>query len=143
MDYDKLESLINKTDGVSQTSLAKEIGASHQKLIYQIKNQCLSIENLELIANFFEKPISYFFDMNPKYLAQNLKTNQVHAADKITNYIKSGPNCKKCPILDEMRHELEDAKRDKETFRTLLLALSKNITEQDNNAGNTKTNKTD
>lgn len=86
---DKIESLINKS-GNSKSGFAKIIGLTHTGLISGLKNSTLKIKSLIKIAEYFNKPIEYFFD---EKLSNEEKSS-------IINHDPTSPYIKKCENPD-------------------------------------------
>lgn len=112
MKFDALRTrqLIEKEHSLS--GFAKLIGTSHTGIIGGIKNSTLKIDTLIKIAEYFNKPIEYFFTSD----YENKHRPQESTEPKITTY--SCPDCiSKQKKIDEIESEL------KEITRKYILAL--------------------
>ena len=65
LNYNKIHSAIN-FDRTSKTKLAEYIGIAHTTLRSRLDRENLTPEDIEKIAEFFDKPIAYFFDKDGK-----------------------------------------------------------------------------
>jgi len=86
LNYNKIHSAIN-FDRTSKTKLAEYIGIAHTTLRSRLDRENLTPEDVEKIAEFFKKPIAYFFDKEGKEVG--------------VESIKGSIKCKECEKKDE------------------------------------------
>lgn len=65
LNYNKIHSIIN-FQRTAKTTLSKYMGIANSTLIDRLEKQNLTPDDVEKIADFFEKPIAYFFDREEK-----------------------------------------------------------------------------
>lgn len=69
MDYDKLWSMINKA-GLTKSASANIVGMSHTGFVYMMERKTMTVEALEKFANYFNVPISSFFESGSEIASQ-------------------------------------------------------------------------
>ena len=95
LDYSKIKHLQTKY-GLSDRAMAKKIGMSNTGYTKMIRNHSCSVETLVHIAEFFKKPLLYFFEGDTENYSEN--------PDNILNC----PECNKKNFrIDELKMELD------------------------------------
>lgn len=61
LNYSKIESLINSKD-LKMVKVSKAIGLNNSTFDYKMKNHSLSPDDLLNLSDFFNKPLTWFFD---------------------------------------------------------------------------------
>jgi transcriptional regulator with XRE-family HTH domain len=114
MDYNKVWSLINK-ENLSKRAAAKIANMSPGGFNPMMENKTMSVKTLELLASYFKKPISYFFE------------EEILVVEDSKNSYSS---CRKCAERDGMIKLLEKQAQDREK---LISRLYKEIGSLKNN----------
>lgn len=94
MDYSKL-SVLRSQNKTSREELAGVLKVTPYGLDKMIRNQTMTVKNLEKIAEFFGVRISYFFDQEPEEGNKGKKRSQS----------KEGCNCEKLEGMVEFLKE--------------------------------------
>lgn len=68
LNINKIESLINKEES-NASIVSKNTGINYQTLKSKLKSGFWSAEEVEILADYFKKPITYFFDKEESNLA--------------------------------------------------------------------------
>lgn len=121
LNYNKIHSIIN-FQRTAKTTLSKYMGIANSTLIDRLDKQNLTPDDVEKIADFFEKPIAYFFDREEKeqkpYKEPEQKIDAVNEGCTDCEKLRAD-KMKLLEKLDELndkyRHLLETAMVKKET----------------------------
>jgi transcriptional regulator with XRE-family HTH domain len=100
LNYNKIHSAIN-FDRTSKRSLAKYLGVGESTLRSRLGKENLTPDDVEKIAEFFSKPIAYFFDKEEKEAIK----------DKGEVAIKCKECEKKDKEIEQLRKELIEIQR--------------------------------
>lgn len=95
----KIESLINFGDS-NPSVVSKHTGINYQTLKSKLKSGVWLAEEVEMLANYFKKPITYFFEEDEE--------NSVNEPE-VTTY-----SCPDCIQKEKEKKDLEEKLRDKE-----------------------------
>jgi transcriptional regulator with XRE-family HTH domain len=99
-----------KEIGLTKKTLYEGMGVTPQGYDAMIKNDSISAQNIQKISNIFGVSVSYFYDT-----IDEPKIQRASFADE---------------IISELRKQVEDLKRDKEFFKSLLLGKLEQIDEK-------------
>jgi transcriptional regulator with XRE-family HTH domain len=99
---EKIDSL-RKQNGFSKEQVYEAAGMTRQGFEIAIKNNTLSIDKIEKLANFFSIEPAYFFS------SENEKQNNLHEKNKNENNFAQ-------MLIDELKKRVESVERHNETL---------------------------
>jgi hypothetical protein len=103
---------------VKKTELAKFLNVARNTLDdYLSENTYMTTDTLELVADFFKVPVSYFFDENSDKIVQSGKNNQVGKVNVINE-----DAAQRIEFLERLLEEKERILEEKE--RTIKILMS-------------------
>jgi len=106
LNYNKILSAIN-FERVPKTTIANILGIGESTFRSRLDRKNLTPDDVEKIADYFGKPIGYFFDREEKDVA----------GEPAAAY-KNGDVCQLCKQKDK---QIEELKSDKEFLKEMLL----------------------
>jgi hypothetical protein len=92
LNVNKIESLINSEEN-TRAIVSRATGINYQTLVSKIKTGSWSANDVEAIADFFKKPIAYFFDREEK--PYPIPNTEVDVAND------GGDCCRRCKDLEK------------------------------------------
>ena len=98
-----------KDKRVTLKELAQNIKATEAAVQYMLKDNAISMKNLEKIANFFNVPVGYFFD------------------EPIINQVSNGNNNHQVIQINSLQHEIDLLKKEIEGLKNELKAKNELI----------------
>ena len=98
LDYSKIKHLQTKY-GLSDRAMAKKIGMSNTGYTKMIRNHSCSVETLVYIAEFFKKPLLYFFEGDTE------------------NYSEDPDNILSCPEFNKKNYRNDELKLELDALR--------------------------
>lgn len=106
VNYNKLWSLINQIN-LSQNAAARMIGMSSTGFKQMMDRQTMPVSVLEKFAEYFNKPVSYFFDEEDYWKGE--RNNQM-VGETMANY-KAGDDSYKDEIIAAQKKTIETLER--------------------------------
>lgn len=109
LNYNKIKSSMNFGDS-KNSELIKFMGINQSTFYDKLKRKSFTPNELEKIAEFFKRPISYYFDREePDYVHEEKANYEINRSINYTNC----PDCiKKQKEIEKLRQE-NDALKDK------------------------------
>lgn len=110
LNYNKIKSSMNFGDS-KNSELIKYIGINQSTFYDKLKRKSFTPNELEKIAEFFNKPISYFFDRDEPDYVHEPKNNYE---------INRSVNCTNCPECISKQKEIDALKKALDAKEELL-----------------------
>ena len=129
LNYSKIHSLINY-DRTSKRSIAKHIGLGESTLRSRLERKNLTPDDLEKIADFFDKPIAYFFDKDE---------NEVNEDQTVFNPNVKTYSCTDCIdkeiTINKLMNEKSLIQSDLIESQSEVIRLQRELLRKENDAG--------